>query len=583
MTISVLRKNWQQKQIDERMVYRFINDHNLSDILARIIIGREIKIDEVENFINPKIKNLLPDPFHLLDMEKACRRVYRAMTTGQKIMILGDYDVDGATSTALLKRLFRDIGVDCDIYIPDRILDGYGPSASLMAKFKDMKIDLVITVDCGITAFDAMEYANSIGLDVIILDHHLSEAVIPNAYAVVNPNRVDESSEYITLAAVGVSFLFAVGLVKILKENNYFLTKQPPNLLSMLDLVALGTVCDMMPITGLNRAFVNQGLKVMQQEGNIGLKILAEFGKVDGKISAYHLGFIIGPRINAGGRVGQSYLGARLLSDTDINKVYEYASSLELFNEERKSIENAIAEEAINMAEEQKDGHYIMIASDKWHQGVIGVVASKLKEKYQKPVMVISIENGIGKASCRSVRGINLGQKIAKAKGAGLLISGGGHAMAAGFSVKEEKIRELKDFMDKDIAQNADAFSDNMLKYYDAIISPGGATTEFAMELEKLEPYGIGNQEPLILIEGLYVLKAKIASNKHISCLLAPDSNSFGKKPLSGICFNAIGTEIEDIIFSKKSHKLNVVCNLKINRWQGEVSPQIIISDLIIA
>ncbi|MDX1917354.1 MAG: single-stranded-DNA-specific exonuclease RecJ [Rickettsiaceae bacterium] len=582
MKHGVSSNKWLAREIDERLVYRLVNDYNLSEILARILIGRGINIEEVEDFINPKIRKALPDPFHLIDMEKACNRVYEAIINNQKILIFGDYDVDGATSSALLKRLFTMLNVNCDIYIPDRITEGYGPSAELMSKFKSMDYSLVITVDCGVTAFDALEYADNIMLDVIVLDHHLSEILLPRAFAIVNPNRIDESSKYTNIAAVGVSFLFAVGLISTLKKNKYFTSSNDiPNLLDLLDLVALGTVCDMMPITGLNRAFIMQGLKVIARQENIGLKTLAQIACIEGKITTYHLSFVIGPRINAGGRVGSSYLGARLLSMADPVKAYEYASRLESFNLQRKAIETRIIEEAVIIAQEQSGNSHIIVSSTSWHQGVIGIVASKLKEKYQKPIIAISIENGIGKASCRSVKGINLGQKITKAKDMGLLIGGGGHAMAAGFTIDANKIPEFSLFLEQELSSDLDCFEENMIKYYDAFISPNGVNINLAKELEKLEPYGIGNDEPLILIEGLYVLKARILSNQHISILFAPSRDSYGTKAINGICFNGINSPMEQVLLSEKVRKISIICNVKVNNWQGNNSLQVIVHDLI--
>ncbi|MDX1924260.1 MAG: single-stranded-DNA-specific exonuclease RecJ [Rickettsiaceae bacterium] len=582
MPISVSGRTWSEKNINERLVYKYVKDFEISDTLARIIVSREIPESEVMSFLHPKIRDLLPDPFHLKDMEKACKRVAEAAQKKEKIIIFGDYDVDGATSSALLVRLLENLGVSCKAYIPDRIKEGYGPTIEAMQKFKKEGADLVITVDCGVSAFAPASFAKEIGLDLIILDHHLSEITLPDAYAIVNPNRFDEETEYKYLAAVGVCFLFSVGLVRILRNMDFFRQRQEPDLMTLLDLVALGTICDMMPVTGINRAFVVQGLKIMSNGNNLGIKLLAEFGKIDGKFSAYHLGFIIGPRINAGGRVGESFLGSFLLSTKDMDDAYQMASKLEQYNEERKLIEQAIIEEAVIMAESQHDKPYILVHSENWHQGVIGIVAGKLKERYQKPAIAISVESGIGKASCRSIKGINLGHKISEAKELGVISSGGGHAMAAGFVVDIEKIDALKAFFDDAIGVDSHLGEENNRKFYDAIVSPGGVTIELAKEIETLEPYGNGNEEPIILVEGLYVLKANIANNKHIMCLLAPDREAVGTKPIRAVCFNALGTQIADALLSQKPLKLSVLCNIKVNNWQGNQSPQISIYDLIV-
>jgi single-stranded-DNA-specific exonuclease len=579
---SSLGKVWKPREIDERKVYKYIQDFSLSDLLARIIIARGINESQVELFLNPKIKHLLPDPFHLIDMEKACVRVADAVEAKQKITVLGDYDVDGATSSALLIRLLKQLNAKAEVYIPDRVTEGYGPSASAFQKFKDNGSSLAITVDCGITAFEAVDYANEIGLDVIILDHHLSDVKIPAAIAVVNPNRIDETSEYKYLAAVGVSFLFAVGLVKTLKNRGYFNSNSEPDLLSLLDLVALGTTCDMMPIIGLNRAYIVQGLKVLSNQKNLGLKLLSEFGKIDSLPNSYHLGFVIGPRINAGGRVGKSYLGSHLLSTEDEILAQKYALELERYNEERKVIEQQVLDEAIIMAESQLHKNYIIVSSEKWHQGVIGIVAGKLKERYQKPVAAISIEGDVGKASCRSVRGIDMGRKIVEAKKRNILLTGGGHSMAAGFTLSVDKIDELIAFFDESMEQDSTVLTENNTCYYDAEISPNGVTIELAKEIEKLEPYGNGNSEPIVKISKVYVLRAAISNNRHITCMLAPDKESVGSKPIKAICFNCIGSPLGDALLSEKPLTLSILGNIKVNNWQGYSTAQVNINDAII-
>lgn len=579
---STQGKIWKAREVDQRKLYQYIQDFSLSDLLARIVISRGIESSEVDLFLNPKIKNLLPDPFHLIDMEKACERVADSVQKKEKITVLGDYDVDGATSSALLIRLFKQLNVNADTYIPDRVKEGYGPTSGAFQKFKDSGTSLAITVDCGITAFEAMDHASQIGLDVVILDHHLSDVKIPSAFAVVNPNRFDEKSEYKYLAAVGVSFLFAVGLVKILKLRGFFSQSNEPDLLSLLDLVALGTICDMMPITGLNRAYIVQGLKVLAKQKNIGLKLLSELGKIDSYPNSYHLGFVIGPRINAGGRVGKSYLGSHLLSTNDINLAQKYAIELERYNEERKIIEQQVLDEAIIMAETQIHKNYIIVYSDKWHQGVIGIVAGKLKERYQKPVAAISIEGDVGKASCRSVRGIDMGRKIVEAKKRNILLSGGGHSMAAGFTISVDRIEDLVEFLNESNTEDYSILQQNNICFYDAEISPNGFTIDLAKEIEKLEPYGNGNSEPIVKIGGLYVLRAGVSNNRHITCMLAPDRNSHGSKAIKAICFNCIGSPLGDALLSEKPLTLSVFGNIKVNNWQGYSSPQLNINDVII-
>lgn len=582
MNISVLGSNWKSRDIDERQVYRYVNDYNISELLARIMIARGVEEQDVEKFLNPKIKDLLPDPFHLLDMEKACARVADGILRKERIKVLGDYDVDGATSSALLIRLLKSLDCDCSVYIPDRIEEGYGPSASSFQKFKDEGSHLVITVDCGITSFDAVNHANEIGLDSIILDHHLSDEKLPAAHAVVNPNRFDETTKFTYLAAVGVCFLFAVGLIKVLRAKNYFSSRPEPDLLKLLDIVALGTICDMMPIIGINRAFVVQGLKMMKARNNLGLNLLSQYGKIDIAPNTYHLGFVIGPRINAGGRVGKSYLGSHLLATDNIEQANKYALELERYNEERKILEQKVLDEALVLAENFAHKNYVIVSSDSWHQGIIGIAAGKLKERCQKPVLAIAFDGDIGKASCRSVRGIDLGRKIVDARNKGILLSGGGHAMAAGFTIHRSKMDEFMDYLDQGMDLDAIALEENNTRYYDANVSPNGLSLSLANELEMLEPYGNGNSEPVVRIDGLYVLKASVSNNRHVTCLLAPQRDAIGSKAIKSISFNSFNSPVSDALLSKKPLNLTVIGNLKANKWQGSSYPQLVILDVIL-
>ncbi len=578
--LSVTGKNWNIREINERQVYQYINEYGISDFIARVLISRNIPFESIPHFLEPRIKDLMPDPFHFLDMEKACLRVASAILNNEKIIVLGDYDVDGATSSALLIRVLKSLGCDAKAYIPDRIVEGYGPTIPVIEKFGSLGINLIITVDCGVTAFEPVAKANELGIDTIILDHHMSDITLPSAYAIVNPNRFDETTKYKDLAAVGVAFLFSVGLIKILREKKFFEGKVEPNLLNLLDLVALGTVCDMMNLTGLNRAFVIQGLKIMQQQKNLGLKTLLNLGKIDILPNSYHLGFVIGPRINAGGRVGKSYLGSLILSTDIEEEAQKYAMELENYNEERKLIEQQVLEEALEMAASQINNNFILVYSEGWHQGVVGIVAGKLKEKFQKPVAAVAVEKGIGKASCRSVKGIDFGRKIVEAKNAGILLSGGGHSMAAGFTIDMQKMEELKLFLTESLSKHEDALKENKICYYDAEIAPAGINSDLADEIKKLEPYGNGNIEPVVKISGLYVLKASVTNNKHINCLLAPTKEAYGNKAIRAISFNSVGTPISEALLSKHPLKLTIFGNVKLNSWQGKTNVQIYINDI---
>ena len=580
---SVNGKIWQQKNINEHYVLELQNKLGISDLLAKILSSRVSSVESASSFLSSKIKYLLPDPFHLLDMDKAVNRTIEALLKKEKIHIFADYDVDGATSSSLLKNIFRDLGHDVDIYVPDRIEEGYGPTEFSFQQIKEMGAELVITVDCGTSAHEALKYAKKIGLDIIIIDHHISTNVPLEPIAIVNPNRIDETSEFTYLAAVGVAFLFATALLLELRKQNYSQKIPLPNLMQHLDLVALGTVCDVMPITNLNRAFVSQGLKVMKQRLNIGIKTLCGFAGIEEKLNCYHLGFILGPRINAGGRVGKSNLGANLLSSLLESEANLLASELEKHNNERKVIELIMIEQAVAIAESQKDQKLLFIVGNGWHAGVIGVIAGKLKEKFNKPVAVIAVVNGIGKASCRSITGIDFGKKIIEAKNQELIILGGGHAMAAGFTVKEDKLPELQKFLNNLFENDLKTSLLCEINEYEIELTTSSIHLEFMDELNILEPFGHGNHEPIFKISNLFVLKADIIVDKHIRCLLTPSKDGFGSKAISAIAFNATSGPIEKILMNKKAYKINVIGSLKINSWKDQKRIQLQIKDLIIS
>ncbi|WPY00146.1 Single-stranded-DNA-specific exonuclease RecJ [Candidatus Trichorickettsia mobilis] len=582
MRKSVNGKIWQQNPLNENYIRDLSNQLVISDLLAKLLSFRTSSLTEASEFLSPKIKNLLPDPLHLLDMDKAVARTVTAIKNKQKICIFADYDVDGATSSALLKLFFQDIGVAVDIYVPDRILEGYGPNMTAMQRIRDVGTELVITVDCGTVAFEAVEHANNIGLEVIVIDHHLSVEGIPNAIAVVNPNRIDEISEYKYLAAVGVSFLFIVALRTKLINDGYFKGQLPPNLMQYLDLVALGTVCDVMPIIALNRAFVAQGLKIMLQRQNIGLKTLCDNTNIAEKLNCYHLGFVIGPRINAGGRVGKASLGANLLSTNIISEAIKFSQELEVYNSERKTIELLILEEAIAKAEAQSSENILFIVGEGWHIGVIGIIASRLKDKFNKPTAVIALNNGIGKASCRSIKNIDFGSKIINAKHQGLIVNGGGHAMAGGFTVVQEQLTALQQYFNQSCSLDEMSVDEQCMVYYDAELTSKSLTPTFMEEINRLEPFGNGNPEPIFKFSNLFVLKANIVGTNHISCLLAPNKDSYNNKSISAIAFNAIDSAIADILLNAKPYTLSVIGTLKLNSWQQMTKIQLQIKDIII-
>jgi len=599
---SILGRNWHQKTFDERHALSILQRFEISEVLSNLLSAREISLGEIENFLEPKIKTSLPDPFELNDMEKAVAHVIAAIHARKKITIFADYDVDGATSSALLKRFFREAGVNADIYIPDRVLEGYGPNSQALLNLKKSGTDLVITLDCGTVAFKPLEDAAAVGLEIIVIDHHLGVLEKPQSIAVINPNLLDEKFPHKNLCAAGVTFLFVVAINKKLREENFYAQKKEPNLLNLLDLVALGTVCDVMSLTGLNRAFVAAGLKILKQRKNLGLREICDLAGLDEEPSAYHLGFVIGPRINAGGRVGKSDLGATILSSEDEEEVKAIAQQLETFNKQRKEIEVQVLEEAVKSLESgpltrsategwaggfSKNDPIIFAVAKNWHQGVIGIVASRLKDLYNKPVAVIAIddEGKKGKASCRSISGIDFGGEILKARLEGLLIEGGGHAMAGGFSVAPEKISELHQFFCKNLAQKVEEISAQKNAEFDIALDLAQVNLDLLKELAKLEPFGVGNMRPKFLLRNVVKVKANLVGQtaEHISCVFSSKSALGFNGQIQAIAFRSNKTPLGEMLLDPKFTKpINLVGTLNINAWMGSEKVQMIIEDVLI-
>jgi single-stranded-DNA-specific exonuclease len=573
-TLSVMGKSWEENPVKMSAINQVRQLTNCSEIAARLIAERISDPFAIEHFITPKIKNLLPDPFHLKDMDKAVKRVIQAILENDKIIIFGDYDVDGATSSALLKQYFDYIKVKSEIYIPNRSKEGYGPSIPAFSKFKEENSNLVITLDCGTLAFDAVDHANTIGLDVIIIDHHKSDSTLPPATAVVNPNRFDEKSEYTNLAACGVGFLFLVALSTEIKKS--LPNIELPNLIDFLDLVALGTVCDVMPLTGLNRAFVKQGLKIMKTGSNLGLKTLAEIAAPNSPISTYHLGFVLGPRINAGGRVGESELGAKLLSGKSQTQAIELANRLNQYNEERKQIELQVLNEAIEIAS-TIDEPVLVIPGVNWHQGVIGIIASRLKDKFNKPTVIISITGQTGKASSRSVNGFDIGRAVLNASSQGLIIEGGGHAMAAGFSINIDQIEAFKNYLCLLYNQNQSQIKKLSVAYYSGALLTSAVNEELLAELELLEPYGMGNDEPRFLLKNCFVSRISEFGSGNLSLGIDNSSGHF----LRAKIFGAVGNNMGEAILNKPKSPFNFIGRIRKNDFYLTRKIEFLIDDIL--
>ena len=571
---------WRSRVVDDAAAIALSRMLQVPDVVGRVLAGRGVTADGGEAYLNPTLKSMLPDPSSFRDMDVASGRIAAAVRDGDAIAIFGDYDVDGATSTALLVRFLRAVGGNVSIYIPDRIIEGYGPNAPALRKLAEQGIKVVVTVDCGTTAHEALREARAVGLDMIVVDHHAPEAGLPEALAIINPNRLDESGEFGQLAAVGVAFLLVVAVNRVLRESGWYegaaSGRNEPDLRQWLDLVALGTVCDVVPLLGLNRALVLQGLKVMASRANAGLTALADVAGVRERPGTYHAGFVLGPRVNAGGRVGRADLGARLLSEDDAVAAERMAAELDRHNAERKTVEALVQEDAKSLAETAaSNGAVLVVAKEGWHPGVIGIVASRLKERYRRPAFVIAIADGVGKGSGRSVPGVDLGAAVIAARQSGLLINGGGHPMAAGLTVEAEKIPALEEFLSGHIEQQGAVGADVPSLGFDGVLSVSAATTDLVDMLERAGPYGSGNAEPRFAIAGARIVKADIVGLDHVRCILA--SADDGR--LKTIAFRRANDPLGEALLGSVGTSLHVAGHLRADEWQGRRSAQLIVED----
>ncbi|MFO1241706.1 MAG: single-stranded-DNA-specific exonuclease RecJ [Rickettsiales bacterium] len=557
---------WTWRTQDERLVQAYVQQLSVSPTLARVLIGRDVALEEADNFLNPSLKRGLPNPSHLLDMDKAAERFADAILKKEIVGVLGDYDVDGATSSALLVRYLMSLGIETHVYIPDRMKDGYGPNEKAMDWFAEKKAKLVMTVDCGATAHAPLAYGSGLGLEVIVLDHHLGAAELPKAYAVVNPNRLDESSEHTYLAAVGVTFLFLVAVNRILRLQGFFASHAEPDLKAWLDLVALGTVCDVVPLKGANRAFVAQGLKAMGFQQNMGLRHLSTVARITPEYTCYHAGFMLGPRINAGGRVGESGLGVRLLTLEDESEVQRLAEQLNILNAERQAIELMVLEQALEQAERQLNRALLMLEGA-WHAGVVGIVAGRLKEKYQRPVAVIAHDGEMGKASARSVHGVDFGAAVGAARTEGLVVTGGGHAMAAGFTVRRDGISRLHDYFETRLSEAITRYGETRSYRIDDCVAVTGINVSLSEELAKAAPYGMGNPEPRIVVPEVFIMEMDILKDAHIR-MQVTGKNGGGR--LKCMAFRAVGTPLGDFLLQSHGKPMHLAGTVRAEFWNGK-------------
>ena len=576
-SLSVTGKKWVLNNFDEEEVKIFKDNFFLDEITARLLSIKKINKENVKNFLNPIIKNNLPNPDELKDMNKATNRFVAAICNEEKIGFFGDYDVDGATATALLGRYLDDIKKKYEFYIPDRKTEGYGPNIKSFDKLICKGASLICTLDCGTLSFEPIEYLYKKNIDVIILDHHQSEINLPKAHSIINPNRFDDKSDLKYLCAAGVCFMFLISLNRALRRKNWFKENkvQEPDLITYLDLVSLGTVCDVVPLIGLNRAIVKQGLKILALKKNLGIKTLMELCRIECKPTPYHLGYVLGPRINAGGRVGKCAHGANLLLNKNPKDSFYIASELDSFNKERQLIEKDLLKKIESNIIDINDP-VIIIAGEDWHEGVIGIIASRIKEKFNKPSIVISLNNNLGKGSARSVFGYDIGSMIISAVQKGIIFKGGGHKMAGGFTLDIKKIEDFKEHAIKMFKKSSSSNSEVKKIFFDSEIAPSALNIEFYEKINMLSPFGSGNVEPKFKINNVRPMNSKIIGEKHIkSVMLGEDGSS-----IKTISFNATQSDIGAYLLTKNSKTFNIVGKLSLNEWRGQKNVEFIIDDI---
>lgn len=570
---SVRGRRWLPRLADDRAALALSQAADVPEIVGRIAAGRGVGSADAEDFFRPTLRRLMPDPAVLRDCEAAADRLAEAVVKGETIGLFADYDVDGATASALMRLYFEAVGATVLVHIPDRQSEGYGPNRPAMARLAAAGAAMVVTLDCGITAHQVLAECHDAGEAVIVVDHHLAEPALPPAVAVVNPNRLDDQSGLGQLAAVGVAFMVLVAVNRALRRRGLFDSRREPDLIAWLDLVALGTVCDIVPLTGLNRALVVQGLRVLARRQNIGLAALSDVAGLDSRPEAYHLGFLLGPRINAGGRVGEAGLGHALLTSDDPDEARRLALRLDGYNRERRAIESLVVEAAMARAAVQEDEAVIMVCGEGWHPGVIGLAASRLSDRYDRPALVVGLDGDIGKGSARSVPGFDIGALVTAARQAGVLINGGGHAMAAGLTVARDHLESLQDFVRRRGASLAETLGPPALKL-DGILAPGAATPALLAQIEKAAPFGSANPAPRFGFGHLTVTYAERVGEDHVRCTLSGDDGT----RLPAIAFRVADEPLGRLLLEARGDRLHLAGALRADKF-GKRGVQLQIHD----
>lgn len=567
-------------QREANIALAMAQNHGFPDIVTRVLAGRGVGLDDAAAFMEPTLKSLMPDPTSLTDMAPAAARIAQAIVRRETVAIFGDYDVDGACSSAILSRFLSHYGIANQIYIPDRIFEGYGPNPAAMQELAK-QASLIVTVDCGTNSAAAIDAAKAAGADVVVLDHHQVGGELPGAaLAIVNPNREDDLSGQGHLCAAGVVFLTLVQVSRVLREQQIKLTTSPPDLLSLLDLVALATICDVVPLKELNRAFVVKGLLVARTQQNVGLAALARVSRIGEPLNAFHFAYLIGPRINAGGRIGDAGLGARLLTLDDPDEAMRIAQELDRLNQERQAMETIMLEqaeaEALVELSSASGPAVLITASDDWHPGIVGLIAARLKERARRPAFAIAFNaNGTGSGSGRSINGFDLGKLVRGAVEQGLLIKGGGHAMAAGITVERGKMGALRAFFEEQSAEMVGQLRGNASLPIDGALSAAGATVPLYETMEKAGPFGSGHPQPVLVLPHHRLIDARSVGVNHIKITLA---GADGKR-INAIAFRAVGSDLGDFLFKQLGQSLHVAGNLALNHWNGSTTTQFRILD----
>jgi len=554
----------------------------VSELLARVLSGRGVEADQVDSFLDPTVRRLMPDPDVLTDMPKAADRLATAVIRRETIAIFGDYDVDGATSAAILARFLRHAGLEPLIHIPDRIFEGYGPNIEAIRGLADKGATLLVTVDCGTTSTDTLGKARELGLDVVVIDHHQADEALPNVDALVNPNRLDDLSGLNHLAACGLVFVTVVAVNRALRQRGFWSESRPePDLLDLLDLVALGTVADVVPLKGLNRAFVSKGLLALRRRENVGLTALMDAARLSGPPEPFHLGFLLGPRINAGGRIGRADMGVRLLLEQDAVEAGAMAAELDRLNRERQTIEQAtVAEaeaEALAALGLEEKGAVVVTAGHGWHPGVVGLVAARLKERFGRPAFAIALEpGGIGTGSGRSIAGVDLGSAVRHAVASGLLMKGGGHAMAAGVTISPEKLAPFRAYLEEALGEAVEVARREDALLIDGAVSAGGANVAMLTDIARAGPFGAGQPEPVFALPSHNLAYVEEVGQAHVRARLRGGDGA----TLNAIAFRAAGKPLGQALLENSGRTLHVAGTLSIDRWNGQERVQLRILDV---